>query len=143
MAIPGYATPADSNNMTELLDWLDDLDAAWLVVLQAQVWDPKLRRGVDLEVSADDVIRLKSSPMNQTERTRLRSLLVGGTNALEEWLSETDLDGGYMDVDDDEADGVKSLRLQQGFDDLFSRTLAELGAFAGTVSDPDGMRGTC
>jgi hypothetical protein len=150
--------------MGELLDWLDDLDAAWVVVMQAQVWDPVKGMGVDWVEemrSADgekegEKREVKKEVMSQTERTRLRSLLVGGVAALEEWLAGSSLsvNGRGMEVDDDEEErgegmgdeietALERMGLQQGFDDLFSRTLADMGALAGSVSDPDGMRGTC
>ncbi|KII89430.1 hypothetical protein PLICRDRAFT_698472 [Plicaturopsis crispa FD-325 SS-3] len=126
--ICGY--PPVAEDIPELLEWLDDLDNAWLTVLQARVWDPSLRAGVDLIIPAEEFSKpVHSTPLNQTERTRLRSLLVGGTSSLEEWLAG---------IVDEEGEGE-----QQALDDLFSRTLEELGALSGVTMDPDGMRDTC
>ncbi|KAF9018419.1 hypothetical protein BDZ89DRAFT_1140024 [Hymenopellis radicata] len=49
----GYAPTAQ--NVVDLVDWLDDLDQAWLAVLHAQVWDPRKGAGMDLVVDADDM----------------------------------------------------------------------------------------
>ncbi|KAG6852241.1 hypothetical protein C0991_001702 [Blastosporella zonata] len=127
-SITGY--PPDSESLPEALDWLDDLDQAWLAVLQAQVWDPATGTGVDLYIDAADASRgMKSSPVSQTERTRIRSLIVGSSSNLEEWL-ET-----QREREDNE--GVESmlqrLGLQADFDDLFSRTLDFLGGLNGIV----------
>ena len=96
---------------------------------------------MDLILSAEDFTAnnasIHSTPMNQTERTRLRSLLVTGTAQLEEWLAGADQDGL-------EGEGIlERAGLQQGFDDLFERTLGEMGALAGAINDPVGMEGTC
>ncbi len=91
-SIVGYAP--DPQNVVDLMDWLDDLDQAWLAVLQSQVWDPKEGLGVDLVIDVDSVAAgVKSSPLSQTERTRLRSLLLGGVETLEEWLFGWEGDG--------------------------------------------------
>ncbi|KAF8191656.1 hypothetical protein K438DRAFT_1591069 [Mycena galopus ATCC 62051] len=136
-SVPGYS--ADGSNIPILLDWLDDLDQAWLMVLQAQVWDPE-NGPTDLVIDAEAAATgTKSSPVTQTERTRLRSLLIGGSATLEEWLAgagpapdtipEEDED---EDADDagplnDVQDMLEKLGVQDGFDELFFRTLQELG----------------
>ena len=38
---------------------------------------------------------------------------------------------------------LQTLGLQQGFDDLFSGTLAEMGSFSADMNMPEGMEGTC
>jgi len=133
-SIPGY--PPVPDVLPEVIDWLDDLDQAWLSVLQSQSWDPVSRNGVDLVVEASAPLR--SSPLSQTERTRLHSLLVGGEASLEEWLSGMDTSG-----DEDLQAVLQRVGVQEGFDDLFSRTLDELGALGIVVGDPVGMIGTC
>ncbi|KAF7353859.1 hypothetical protein MVEN_01071600 [Mycena venus] len=137
-SVPGY--PADGSNIPILLDWLDDLDQAWLMILQAQVWDPE-NGPADLVIDAEDAATgTRSSPVTQTERTRLRSLLIGGSATLEEWLAgaappppdtihEEDED---EDADDagplnDVQDMLEELGVQDGFNELFWRTLQELG----------------
>ncbi|KAJ7765738.1 hypothetical protein B0H16DRAFT_1367461 [Mycena metata] len=144
VSIPGYL--ADDSNIPILLDWLDDLDQAWLIILQAQVWDPE-NGPVDLVIDAEDAASgTRSSPVTQTERTRLRSLLVGGSATLEEWLSgagrrperideeeEDDygdpMDRGRSSDSDSESvnDLLENLGVQDRFDELFWRTLQELG----------------
>jgi len=114
------------------VSWLDDLDQAWLVVLQSQMWDADNGEGADLLIEADDAAAgVKSTPMNQTETTRLRSLLVGAMAELEEWL-----DGGRGDEGDDVESRLKRLGLQDKFDELFSGTLDFLGNVGGFVVEP-------
>ena len=120
------------------MDWLDDLDQAWLAVLQAQVWDPTEGR-IDLVIDAADASAgVKSSPLTQTERTRLKSLIVGGEASLEEWLEK-----GHSDErDEDELENrLRKLGLQADFDDLFARTLEFLGSLGGTMVVENSMVG--
>ncbi|KAF7324462.1 hypothetical protein MSAN_01250500 [Mycena sanguinolenta] len=133
-SVPGYS--ADSSNIENLLDWLDDLDQAWLMVLQAQVWDPE-NGPADLVIDAEAAATgTKSSPVTQTERTRLRSLLIGGSATLEEWLAGTRPPQDTIPEEDEEEDigplndvqdMLESLGVQDGFDELFYRTLQALG----------------
>lgn len=96
-------------------------------------------------------------PVSQTDRTRLRSILASGASRLEAWLEkslsshvagtvadvEVTVDAG--DQDQDEAQDVDldleqllaHLGLQQAFDDLFVRTLAEMGEFAEAMARVD------
>ncbi|KAF8177591.1 hypothetical protein BJ912DRAFT_930300 [Pholiota molesta] len=92
--------------LQDLVDFLDDLDQAWLAVLKGQVWDPTSKEGVDVDPPAEDTMEVdsnndqdtinstpthsspyKSSPPSQTDLTRLRSLLLAGEATLEEWLT--------------------------------------------------------
>lgn len=137
--------------LRELLDWLDDLDQAWVAVLQSQVWDPEAGEGVDLILDADDTDSgqeanveanggtthsRKSTPISQTDVTRLRSLLVTSIANLEEWLSTTKpppttTTNGGGGGGDDVAAMLERLGLLDEFDDLFSRTMDFLGGFGG------------
>ncbi|EGN96407.1 hypothetical protein SERLA73DRAFT_186142, partial [Serpula lacrymans var. lacrymans S7.3] len=95
-SVPGY--PAEIKSLPQLLEFLDDLDHAWHAVLRAQVWDPTAGEGVDLVIPVENIDihqskTIRSSPMSQTERTRLRSLLVMGTAEMEEWLTGLDVQG--------------------------------------------------
>jgi hypothetical protein len=145
-SVPGYS--ADGANIPILLDWLDDLDQAWLMVLQAQVWHPDTGPA-DLVVDAEAVASgTKSSPVTQTERTRLRSLLIGGSASLEEWLggarpTPATIDEEDEDDDDDDAgplndvqNMLEELGVQDGFDELFWRTLQELGLSGDVLIPP-------
>jgi hypothetical protein len=140
--------------LQDLVEFLDDLDQAWLAVLKGQVWDPTLKAGVDVDPPADDTMEVdsnndqdtinstpthsspyKSSPPSQTDLTRLRSLLLAGEATLEEWLTNERGLGG------DTADGVEELSIMldrmgllQDFDALFVRTLDYLGGFGGDVA---------
>lgn len=139
ISVPGY--PPEMNELQPLLDFLDDLDQAWLAVLRSQVWDPSAGEGVDLIAPVNQFEPgeppIKSSPVSQTERTRLRSLLVTGTAGLEEWLT-----GLNTDEDDYEL-ALQSAGLLQGFNDLFLGTLSEMGTYDGSVNDVASMEGTC
>jgi len=138
-SVPGY--PPEMKELQSLLDFLDDLDEAWLAVLKSQVWEPATGEGVDLIIPVDQIKPgeppIKSSPVSQTERTRLRSLLITGTAGLEEWLTGLDTNGeDYQLV-------LQKAGLLQGFDDLFSGTLSEMGAYYSSENDVAGMEGTC
>jgi hypothetical protein len=124
--------------LPEVLDWLDDLDQAWLAVLQAQVWDPT-EGGVDLVIDAADASAgVKSSPLTQTESTRLKSLIVGGEASLEEWLER----GQSDEKGENELENrLRKLGLQADFDDLFARTLDFLGSLGGTMVVENSMEG--
>ncbi|KAJ3740415.1 hypothetical protein DFH05DRAFT_402905 [Lentinula detonsa] len=124
--IPGY--PPNSDNLPIAMDWLDDLDQSWVAVLQAQVWNPNERVGEDLVVDAGDVARgVKSTPMSQTERTRLKSLLLGGVATLEEWLEGKPIGVNRQVAVVEEA----------GLNDIFSNTLEELGDLGIVAVEPE------
>ncbi|KAI8974242.1 hypothetical protein BD414DRAFT_424490 [Trametes punicea] len=132
-AIPGYRP--DTETLPLLLAWLNDLDQAWLAVIRGQAWDPEECRGVDVELPAEG----HCTPMSQTDRTRLRSLLISGTDSLEEWLEGLDTAGeGSFEMT------LQRLGLEQAFNELFAGTLTEMGSLGGSeVNDPSGMIGTC
>ena len=130
-SIPGYAP--DMATLPLLLAWLQDLDGGWLAVLRAQAWD------ADTNVGRDAVLPdgAGAAPVSQTERTRLRSVLLAGAEGLEEWLERLDTDGEGFEV------VLERVGLEQAFNELFAGTLAEMGSLGGMMNDPDGMRGTC
>ena len=140
-AITGYKP--NTNILSQLLTWLNDLDRGWLAVLRSQAWDTDSREGVDVPREHDglqppdgDTESPMSSPMSQSERTRLRSLLISGTGRLEEWLVELDTgDQDYTTV-------LETMGLQQGFDELFTGTLAEMGSLNGVMNVPQGIEET-
>jgi hypothetical protein len=147
--------------LRELLDWLDDLDQAWLAALQSQVWDPDAGEGVDLilevEVGngssssangenghATKQTPLKSTPISQTDITRLRSLLVTSIANLEEWLSDPAKGGRNSAPDARDEDDVSGMLERLGvldeFDDLFGRTMDFLSGFGGGFAlEPETM----
>ncbi|PPQ78358.1 hypothetical protein CVT25_011641 [Psilocybe cyanescens] len=172
-AIPGYTLalgPSENPSLTirdtlqDLVDFLDDLDQAWVAVLQNQIWDPASAEGIDLVLPAsievlapapapapatnangNSVSRrptiLKSTPPSQTDVTRLRSLLFAGQSSLEEWLAharsagtETELDTESQPQEPDVSSMLARMGLLDDFDALFVRTLDFLGGFAGNVS---------
>ncbi|KAI0045787.1 hypothetical protein FA95DRAFT_1560838 [Auriscalpium vulgare] len=130
-SIPGY--PAEPGSLPELLAWLDLLDRGWVAVLRRQAWDTARHDGVESVLPEG----AHASAVNQTERTRLRSLLVTGTGRMEEWLEELDGEGETF------GEALERLGLQNGFDELFYRTLTEIGGLGEVASDPSGMIGTC
>ncbi|KAF9442551.1 hypothetical protein P691DRAFT_810467 [Macrolepiota fuliginosa MF-IS2] len=147
--------------LRELLDWLDDLDQAWLAVLQSQVWDPEFGEGVDLVLdiwsdTSDDSnqqfngterqnrVLPKSTLISQTDATRLRSILIMTMADLEEWLSRAGRGPepefspvGPATGEDDVTGMLERLGLLDGFDELFGRTMDFLGGFGGFVIEPN------
>ena len=114
-----------TETLSQLLDWLNDLDKAWLTVLRSQVWDPEEGVGRDIVTLADGDVdndsMIHSTLMNQTERTRLRSLLVTGAARLEEWLELFLVPEG-----EDYNDVLERLGLRQGFNELFYDSVKEI-----------------
>ncbi|KAF7791055.1 hypothetical protein EIP86_002015 [Pleurotus ostreatoroseus] len=138
-SITGYKP--DVQTLPQLLDWFNDLDNAWLAVLRFQAWDTDTREGKDVVIdsSEEDGPSFTSSPISQTERTRLRSLLVTGTASMEEWLVALEPN----QPEEDYTSVLEKFGLQQGFDDLFTGVLAEMGSLDGSMNRPEGMEGTC
>ncbi|KAH9930850.1 uncharacterized protein B0H18DRAFT_872669 [Fomitopsis serialis] len=131
-SIAGYRPDVDT--LPQLLQWLDDLDKGWLTVLWGQAWDSVAHAGVDCRPGQcrRDAVR------NQTDRTRLRSILIGGTNRMEEWLADIDA------TDQNFQAALETMGLQMGFNDLFARTLGEMGSLDGSMPvDPHRMAETC
>ena len=153
-AIPGYqletstTTTSIQETLRDVLEFLGDLDRAWLAVLQSQVWDPSTDQAVDLVVTLNDdpqtlnppsnipsASSIKSTPPSQTEVTRLKSLLFTGESSLEEWL--TNEKARADDADNDDVSGMlERMGLLDEFDSLFVRTLDFLGGFTGTTAEP-------
>lgn len=144
-SIAGYAPTADT--LPHLLALLTELDNGWCAVLRAQAWDPDAREGVDVEVPVSkpntiatserqmdaDFSLVGAPPVSQTDRTRLRSILAGGSARLEEWLER----GLHVEGADDLEQALERLGLQQSFDDLFIETLSEMGEFTEEMSQMD------
>ncbi|KAI5117403.1 hypothetical protein M0805_004625 [Coniferiporia weirii] len=144
-AVPGY--PAAPPSLPALLELLDELDRGWCTVLRAQAWDPARHEGVDpgnppchAHTSADEDAEMgltsgyaDSPAVSQTDRTRLRSLLVSGTTRLEEWLEGLRTEDADASELDDLASALERLGLRQAFDGLFERTLGEMGELGGAV----------
>jgi len=153
-AIPGYqletssSTTSIQETLRDVLEFLGDLDRAWLAVLQSQVWDPSTGQAVDLVVALNDdpqtinppskvpsALNIKSTPPSQTDVTRLKSLLFTGESSLEEWLTieKARTDGAD---NDDVSSMLERMGLLDEFDSLFVRTLDFLGGFTGTTAEP-------
>lgn len=114
-SVSGY-TP-DDESLSALLDWLQDLDKGWLAVLRSQGWDSTAESGVSVRLPDET----PSTSLSQTERTRLKSMLVAGAEMLEEWVEalQTQLD-------------LEATRAR--LDDLFSGVLTEMGFLRGEYS---------
>ncbi|KAI0728836.1 hypothetical protein C8Q72DRAFT_779076 [Fomitopsis betulina] len=132
-SITGY-TPDSLNTLPQLLQWLDELDRGWLAVLRGQPWDPAAHSGIDVPPpshsvdGAADTERLgRSSSVSQTDRTRLRSILISGTDRMEEWLADIDTTDQTFQA------ALEAMGLQMVFNDLFSRTLSEMGSLDGSI----------
>lgn len=116
-SVPGY--PPDEKSLSALLDWLQDLDKGWLAVLRSQGWDSVEKLGVSVRLPEG---ARSSTSLSQTELTRLKSMLVAGTEMLEEWVEVLET---QPDVE----------TMQAGrLDDLFSGVLAEMGFLRGEYS---------
>ncbi|KAI6124041.1 hypothetical protein EDD16DRAFT_1691359 [Pisolithus croceorrhizus] len=124
-SVMGY--PPDMTDLRQLLDFMGNLDQAWVAVLRSHIWDPDKGEGVDLMQSGTTI---QSTPVSQTERTRLRSFLLTGIAGLEEWLAGSTPDGA------DYALELERHGLFQGFNDLFADTLAEVGDFVKAPENP-------
>ena len=121
-SVPGY-TP-DENSLPILLDWLRDLDRGWVAVLRSQGWDSEARSGVSVRLPDG----ARSGSLSQTERTRLKSMLIAGTGMLEEWMELLRAQSG-----DGKALGIETTQAGR-FEDLFSGTLNEMGFLCGEFS---------
>jgi hypothetical protein len=93
-------------------------------VLRSQGWDPEERSGISVQPS--DGARLGS--LSQTERTRLKSMLVAGTEMLEEWVELL-----RSQSEDGETPDIKTMQAGR-LEDLFSGTLTEMGFLSGEFS---------
>ncbi|KAI0027710.1 hypothetical protein K488DRAFT_60635 [Vararia minispora EC-137] len=116
-AVLGYAPTADA--LPPLLEWAGVLDRGWLAVLRGARWDSAAGEGVLEDVGVAGV--------SGTERIRLRSLLVGGTARIEEWLARLPASASSQAEQTDVEAALQALGLRERFEGLFERTLGELG----------------
>lgn len=114
--LPAVSDPQDGDEspLESLYHLLTGLDQAWAACLRCQAWDHVKRRGVDIELALDeggdgedamvedlhndirepeipgppvsDAPRLAS--LTSTDEVRLRSMLVTGMGAIEDWLED-------------------------------------------------------
>ena len=142
-----------------LIDFLDDLDNTWLAVLEGQAWDPETAEGVPIqtlhhitdpdgvEYLEDQVHQPRITLPSQTDKTRLRSLLLGGASALEEWLLNekvAKIGPAKSDDQDDEGDltaMLDKMGLLDDFDGLFVLTLNHLGGFGDDIAQVSSIKG--
>ena len=121
-SVPGY-TP-DEKSLPILLDWLQDLDRGWLAVLRSQAWDLETRSGINVRLPDE----ARSGSLSQTERIRLKSLLVTGMEMFEEWVELLQAQLG-----EEETQNAETTQAER-FGDLFSCALTEMGLLRGEFS---------
>ncbi|KIK06096.1 hypothetical protein K443DRAFT_674657, partial [Laccaria amethystina LaAM-08-1] len=126
LQIPPSDPSTTISALHELLDFLDDLDQAWVAVLQASRTSLGSKfRGVDLVVPIDSsglpLTNVKSSPPSQTD------------SVLEEWVGEERLTQGGEGEKDDLSATLERMGLLDEFDELFSKTLDLLGGLGGVI----------
>lgn len=93
-------------------------------MLRSQGWDSTARLGINVQLPDGG----RSGSLSQTERTRLKSMLVAGAEILEEWVELLQTQLGEGEVPD--------IGVAQGgrLEDLFSGTLTEMGFLRGEFS---------
>lgn len=134
--------------LVELFDVLHELDNAWAAVLSCQVWNNESQTGEDVMLSvvdtesqvdamehdassvSGDIVAsehgIKLYAPSDTESTRLRSMILAGMSAIEDWLDE----GQVPDV------------AKEPFEQCFDLTLSFLGEESNEASFvPDGFVG--
>jgi len=114
--LPAVSDPQDGDNspLGSLYQFIMTLDQAWVACLRCQAWDHVNRQGVDIEFELDDGeeledamiedsygdnrnvegpgCRVSNTPrlasLTSTDEVRLRSMLVTGMGAIEDWLED-------------------------------------------------------
>ena len=115
--LPAVPDPQDSDEspLESLYEFLTELDRAWVACLRCQAWDHVKRRGVDIEFELDEDVELEGAmdedsdddnrgmgvpdrssvsatprlaSLSSTDEVRLRSMLVTGMGAIEDWLED-------------------------------------------------------
>lgn len=112
-AVTSY--PPTSEALPLLRSWLDELDKGWVAVLEAQLWDPETGKGKDVAQALPNMLFsptvetmnldippgtpiYSSTPVSQTESTRLSSLLEAACDSIEEWLETIGEQEHFRDV---------------------------------------------
>lgn len=110
---PAVSDPEDDDEspLESLYQFLTELDHAWVACLRCQAWDHVNRRGVDVELELDEGEEaegdgpyddereaealdrpipntLRMASLTSTDEVRLRSMLVTGMGAIEDWLED-------------------------------------------------------
>ena len=104
----------DESPLESLYQFLTELDQAWVACLRCQAWDHVNRRGVDVELELDEGEEVEGAmgddpyddnrkagvpdrpisntprmaSLTSTDEVRLRSMLVTGMGAVEDWLED-------------------------------------------------------
>lgn len=160
-AIVGYKPRVE--DLDGLLEWLRVLDVGWEGVLRGVPWEVAIldgsgssgiraggvggdngegrsRRGEERKGPENESEREKSKVLTQTEKTRLKSLLITGAARIDEWLEglSPKEDSGIEELGNQEVLGegsasdyvdiLESRGLRERFERLFERTLKELEA---------------
>ena len=115
--LPAVSDPQDGDEspLESLYQSLVELDQAWVACLRCQAWDHVNRRGVDIELELDEGEEVEDAMVEEsynaneeaeaadrqisnaprlasltsTDEVRLRSMLVTGMGAIEDWLDDT------------------------------------------------------
>ncbi|KZT54321.1 hypothetical protein CALCODRAFT_499937 [Calocera cornea HHB12733] len=83
--LPGYGVSPStaSDALEELVSFLNVLDKGWQAVLGSERWDPTSHSGVSMAGAGSGAL---SKPVSATDKIRLRSLIMGGRERIEEWV---------------------------------------------------------
>ncbi|KIY46496.1 hypothetical protein FISHEDRAFT_47216 [Fistulina hepatica ATCC 64428] len=118
-SLVGY--PIHASDILQLLDWLVELDEASVVILCGQPWDPATRKGIAGSPPPQYVVT------SQTDRIRLRSIVVSGSASIGDWIEQAD-------VNDDKQSFSEDLPSVQK---LFPKTLDALYDLESVNPDPE------
>ncbi|KAG8932125.1 hypothetical protein FRC01_000239 [Tulasnella sp. 417] len=99
--------------LIELIDCIAQLDKGWVAVLASQAWDPGAGQGEGVSVT--------SGGPSETDKARLRSILLLGREAITDWLAL-----GQIQLEQE---------IQEEFSCIFWRTLRKLGEAASISND--------
>lgn len=145
----GYASPLldttgpEIGGLISLIEWLGNLDVGWAAVLEGEDVTVDVvsgnGRGVvraGTEAVADNELLDRdyekggkgSDILTQTEKTRLKSLLITGAARIEEWL-EGVRPGSAENEEEEQAgeyvDALEKMGLREVLDHLFEETLRD------------------
>lgn len=128
-SIPGYLP--DLDHLPEVLDFLDDLDQAWVTVIRHEAWKPHDEE--DSDVDFDDIEQEnvdRPSPLSQTDKVRLDSILMNASIILANWVA-------HRHQPEEPVIPFGSFGELEGFGRLFANTLEELDEVAENSEELD------
>lgn len=126
----------EDGELEGLVRWLERLDEGWVAVIRGESWESKGNGGGGSgggsdsdEVEERDGRKERRNVLTQTEKTRLKSMLITGTARIEEWLAGSKPEEQVEDTVDraeDYSDMLERRGLMDGLERLFEGTLKEL-----------------